>query len=91
MAFGCKFSDSWSVLPTVVAYGTPLPSRKFCNSMERAVMGDMYRYRNDETFFNPLKFFVIECFFMRGGGFIPKSLRGRGCNHCTDSLALVML
>ena len=37
------------LLPIVAAFWCFLPARIGCKSMERDVMGDMYRYRNDTS------------------------------------------
>ena len=54
------------ILPTVAAFFRFLPSRMDCNSMDRVVMADMYRYRKGceqaATRFNSLEVFDCECF-----------------------------
>ena len=87
------FLTDGQFLSTVAAFWTLLPSRKGCNSMERAVMGDLYRYRNDTNRLGNFQVvdvsWLSEFFFMQGG-LLPRRLRGRCCAQSTDVLALVM-
>ena len=76
----------------LAACWTLLPSKKRCNSMERVVMGDKYRYRNDAKKLRHLQLFhasYLNEFSMRRG-LLPRRLRGRCCTQSTDVPALVM-
>ena len=56
-------------------------------------MGDMYRYPNDTGKLKHAQFvegFWLCVFFVRGGGLLPRRLRGRCCAQSTDVPALVM-
>ena len=81
-----------SVLFTVAAFLTLIPSRKGCNGMETVVTGDQHRYRKDT---NKLRnsqvvdVFFDECVFHETGSFLPGRLRGRCCTLSTDVPALV--
>ena len=62
------------------------------NSVDRVVMGDMYRSRNDMNKLRHVQCvesFELRVFFERGV-FLSRLLRGRCCTQSTDSLALVV-
>ena len=49
VCFGFTLTLLSVLLPIVAAFCRFLPPKMDCNSMERVVMGDMYRYRNDTS------------------------------------------
>ena len=88
-AFCCSacafFNERWAVFFStegrqMLQRARFLPSRVGCNSVERDVVGDMKRYRNDTRKLKHVsirsRFFklcVCLCLFVRGGGLSPQT------------------